>query len=84
MKLKRSYLILGAVLDNLGAEVRALYGAKVLLVTLGVAGVLVEHVRGPRLDLRLDDSVPQCLRLDLFLEFTLLFVPKIIRQIDKN
>ena len=38
--------------------------AEVLLVGLGVAGVLVEHVRRARLHLRLEDCEPQLLRLD--------------------
>ena len=38
--------------------------AEVLLVGLGVAGVLVEHVGRARLHLRLEDCEPQLLRLD--------------------
>ena len=75
-----AYLVLRAILDDLGAEVRALDGAQILLVTFGVAGVLIKHVWGPRLNLRFDDGVPYCLRLHLFLKSSLLFVPVIFTQ----
>ena len=56
------------------AQVGALDRAQVLLVGLGVARVLVEHVRVARLDLRLEDRKPQLLRLDRLLGAPLLLV----------
>ena len=82
--LKSAYLILRTVLDDLSAEVRALDGPQILLVTLRIAGILVKHVWGPRLYLRFDYGVPQCLRLDLLLEFSLFFVPGSSKLIVKN
>ena len=60
-----SDLVRSGVLHDLGTEVGALDGAEVLLVALPVAGVLVEHVGGPGLNLALDDAVPQLLGLHL-------------------
>merc|ERR1719402_2035036 len=63
------------VLDDLGAEVGTLDCAEILLVGLPVAGVLVQHVGGARLDLALNDRVPHLLGLDLLPCPTLLLVP---------
>ena len=52
------YLISRAVLYDLRAEVGALNGTQILLVGLAVTGVLVQHVRGPRLDLRFNNGRP--------------------------
>ena len=73
------HLVLAAVLNDLGTQVAALDGAQVLLVALAVAGVLVEHVGHARLYLRLDDAVPQLLRLDRLATSTFSLVPVIQR-----
>ena len=67
--------IRAGVLDDLGAEVGTLDGAEILLIGLPVAGVLVQHVGGARLDLALNDRVPHLLGLDLLPRPTLLLVP---------
>merc|ERR1719500_1394629 len=54
-------LIRCRVLHNLSAQVGALDGAKVLLVTLPVTSVLVEHVRSSCFDLALNNRIPQLL-----------------------
>ena len=62
------------VLDDLGAEVGTLDGAEILLVGFPVAGVLVQHVGGARLDLALNDRVPHRLGFYLLARPTLLLV----------
>ena len=57
-------LVWGGVLDDFGAEIRALDGPQMLLVRLAVCRVLVEHVRRASLDLGVEDSKPQLLSLD--------------------
>ena len=57
-KVAHGDLVLGGVLDDLGAQVGRADGPEVLLVGLRVGGVLVEHVRGAGLDLCFDDLVP--------------------------
>jgi hypothetical protein len=59
------YLVRRAVLDDLGAEIGALDGSQILLIGFSVACVLVEHVRSPSLDLRVNDGGPQGLSLHL-------------------
>lgn len=58
----------------MSADDRLSADAQVLLVRLGVGGVFVEHERVARLDLGLEDGVPQLLRLDGPLGPTLLLV----------
>ena len=65
-----------AVLDDLRAQVAALYRAEVLLVAFAVASVFVQHVRCTRLNLRLNDCVPQTLRLDCLATSTFRLVPE--------
>ena len=72
---RRPHLVVTGVLHDLRAQVAALDGPQVLLVALLVAGVLVEHVRGPRLRLGLDDGVPHLLGLDHALGLACLLVP---------
>mmetsp|Transcript_39014 Transcript_39014/g.91260 ORF Transcript_39014/g.91260 Transcript_39014/m.91260 type:complete len:642 (+) Transcript_39014:465-2390(+) len=55
-------LVRRGVLDDLRAQVGRANGAQVLLVGLAVGRVLVQHVRRPRLDLRVEDGEPQLLR----------------------
>ena len=47
----KPHLIRGGVLHNLCAKVGALDGSQVLLVTLTVAGILVQHERSAGLHL---------------------------------
>ncbi len=70
-----THLVGSAVLDDLCAQVAALDGAEVLLVALAVAVVLVDHVGRAGLRLRLDDGVPQLLRLHCASPATLALVP---------
>ena len=58
-----------AVLDNFSAQVGASDCAKVLLVALSVASVLVEHERISGLSLGLEDGVPELLGLDRLATF---------------
>lgn len=69
-----SHLVWTAVLYNLCTQVATLDGAKVLLVGLPVTVVLVQHVRRPRLRLRLNDGIPQLLGLDRLPSFAFLFI----------
>ena len=52
------------VLDDLCAEVRTSNSAKVLLIRLAVASVLVKHVRGACLYLSIDNLLPKPLSLN--------------------
>ena len=72
-----TYLIWAAVFHNLCTEVGALDGAQVLLVTLAVAGILVEHVGIAGLRLGLNDSVPQLLGLEGAPTTTFLLIPTV-------
>lgn len=72
--LSLSHLVWTAVLYNLCTQVATLDGAQVLLVGLPVTVVLVQHVRRPRLRLRLNDGVPQLLGLDCLPSFAFLFI----------
>lgn len=72
--LSLSHLVWTAVLYNLCTQVATLDGAKVLLVGLPVTVVLVQHVRRPRLRLRLNDGIPQLLGLDRLPSFAFLFI----------
>mmetsp|Transcript_2607 Transcript_2607/g.5609 ORF Transcript_2607/g.5609 Transcript_2607/m.5609 type:complete len:277 (+) Transcript_2607:658-1488(+) len=67
-------LIRSRVLDNFGTEVGALDGTQILLIGLGVAVILVQHVWRPRLHLRIQNGKPKLLRLDSFATPTLLLV----------
>merc|ERR1719500_1454665 len=58
-----SHLVRSGVLHDLCTEVGALDGAKVLLVALPVASILVQHVGGASLNLALNDRVPDLLCL---------------------
>lgn len=59
-----SNLVRCCVLDNLSAQVRASDSSQVLLVRLGVARILVEHVWHAGLDLSVHNREPQLLGLD--------------------
>mmetsp|Transcript_23555 Transcript_23555/g.49046 ORF Transcript_23555/g.49046 Transcript_23555/m.49046 type:complete len:240 (-) Transcript_23555:705-1424(-) len=67
-------LIGGGVLKDLRAEVGGLDGSEILLVGLVVAVVLVEHVRGSGLNLRVEDGKPELLGLDGLPSLALLLV----------
>lgn len=69
-----SHLVWTAVLYNLCTQVATFDGAQVLLVGLPITVVLVQHVRGPRLCLRLNDGIPQLLGLDRLPSFAFLFI----------
>lgn len=73
-KVADSDLIRGSVLDNLAAEVGAADGAKVLLVALAVAVVLVQHEGVASLDLSLKNGVPELLGTNGLTTPTLLLV----------
>ena len=76
-EIANGYLFFAGVLEDLSAEVRALDGAEVLLVGFAVAVILVEHVRGSCLDLRVDDLTPEPLGLHCLLASFLFFVLEI-------
>ena len=69
------YLIFTCVLYNFCAKVAAFDGSQVLLVTLSVAVILVEHVWGAGFRLRFKDGVPHLLCLDLSSVSALRLVP---------
>ena len=70
-----SYLIRWTVLDNLCAQVAALDGSQVLLITLPVASILIQHVWVSCFSLCLNDGVPQLLGFDCFTPLTFTFIP---------
>lgn len=74
-ELRAAHLVGTAVLDDLGAEVRALDGAEMLVIRLAVARVFEQHIRSARLHLRLDDRVPQLLRAHHSARLSLGLVP---------
>lgn len=53
------HLVWRGEFDDFSAQVAGFYGSKVLLVGLPVASVLVEHIWSSRLDLRVDDCLPE-------------------------
>lgn len=69
-----SDLVLGGVLYDLSAEIRAFDGAQVLLVRLTIASVLVHHVRSTSFDLRVNDLVPKSHGFDRLSTFALLLI----------
>lgn len=66
-----SSLIGSTVLDDLSAQIGAADGAKVLLVALAVAGILVKHEGVTSLSLGLQDGIPKLLSLDSLAAFAL-------------
>ncbi|KAI6757641.1 hypothetical protein HG531_003466 [Fusarium graminearum] len=73
-KVANSDLIRGAVFNDLSAQVGASDGTKVLLVTLAIAVILVEHERVSGLCLGLKNGVPKFLSLDRLATLTLSLV----------
>ena len=69
-----SDFILGGVFKDLSAEVGALDAAEVLLVALAVASILVQHVWGASLDLRINDLLPKPSSFDLLHGATFLLI----------
>ena len=69
------YLIFAGELDDLSAQIGALDRAQVLLIALSITRVLIKHVGGAGLDLRLDYGRPELLSLDAFTHTTLSLVP---------
>src|SRR6056300_488863 len=67
-------LILVRILQDLCAQVGTLDDTQILLVTLGVACILVKHVRSTCLGLRLEDSLPYVSRWYGGVSSTLFFV----------
>lgn len=70
-----SHLIFACVFYDLCAQIAGLDGAKILLVALPVAGILVEHVGCAGFSLRLNDGIPQLLSLHHTFSPALLLVP---------
>ena len=69
-----SDFILGGVFKDLSAEVGALDATEVLLVALAVASILVQHVWGASLDLRINDLFPKPSGFDLLHGATFLLI----------
>lgn len=68
------HLIFARVLYDLCAQIAGFDGAQVLLITLSVAGILVNHVWCTSFCLRLNDGVPQLLSLHHTLSPALLLI----------
>mmetsp|Transcript_7938 Transcript_7938/g.14064 ORF Transcript_7938/g.14064 Transcript_7938/m.14064 type:complete len:282 (+) Transcript_7938:864-1709(+) len=68
------YFIGCSVLNDLSAQVGRTDGAQVLLVRLGVARILEEHVRRSGFDLRGENGVPELLSTNCFATTTILLV----------
>lgn len=75
-----AYLIFAGILYYFCTQVAAFDGAQVLLVALPITGIFVEHVRGARLCLRLNDGVPKLLSFHNFADTTLLLITE--KQIE--
>ena len=71
-------LIRAAKLEYLGAEIRALQGAQMLVIRLAVAVVLEEDVGRARLHLRLHYRMPHLLRAHHTRRTALRLVPALI------
>src|SRR5210317_480797 len=68
-----SFILVG-VLQNFRTQVRTLNDTQILLVTFRIAGILIEHVWGSSLSLRLENSLPHVGGGDSCVSETLLLV----------
>lgn len=68
------HLIFARVLYDLCAQIAGFDGAQILLITLSIAGILVNHVWCTSFCLRLNDGVPQLLSLHHTLSPALLLI----------
>lgn len=70
-------LVRSRVLDDLRTKVAGLDRAQVLLVGLGIGRILVEELRATRLDLRVQNHLPNLLRRHRLATATLLLLPRL-------